>query len=377
MLVRVSEISLKLYAVGGVIRDELLGLQSADADYVVVGSTPQEMVNLGYQPVGQDFPVFLHPQTREEYALARTERKTGKGYKGFSFHTDQNVTLEEDLSRRDLTINAMAQEVDQNRKRIGPIIDPFNGQGDLKNKIFRHISDAFEEDPLRILRLARFAARFPDFQVAPETQDLLNKMVKQGELSELVPERVWQEISRGLMQNQPSRMFEVLKSCKALEALLPVDLLNEDVFKNTLRELDQVAVNNLDLKLRFATLMSRIGEEQAKEWCEEQRIPMEERAYAQIFRLWREQYSDELELSPNRTLLFFDQVDLWRKPQRLLEIFNLGKVLGISTNRWIQAMEIVLGVDAGNIANAVSGRTGEEIKQAIHSARLKALEAAL
>lgn len=368
---------MKRYAVGGVIRDELLGLQSADADYVVVGSTPQEMVNLGYQPVGQDFPVFLHPQTREEFALARTERKTGKGYKGFSFHTDQNVTLEEDLSRRDLTINAMAQEVDQNGKRIGPIIDPYNGQGDLKNKIFRHISDAFEEDPLRILRLARFAARFPDFQIAPETQDLLNRMVTGGELSELVPERVWQEISRGLMQNQPSRMFEVLKSCKALEALFPVDLLDEDILKNTLRELDQVALNNFDLKLRFATLMSRIGEVQAKEWFEEQRIPMEERAYAQIFRIWRQLYSDDLELSPNRTLLFFDQVDLWRKPQRLLEIFNLGKVLGISTNRWIQAVEIVLGVDAGSIANSVSGRTGEEIKQAIHLARLKALEAAL
>src|SRR5450830_1884765 len=204
-----------IYSVGGAVRDELLGLPVQDRDYVVVGATPADMLAQGYRPVGKDFPVFLHPRTQEEYALARTERKTAPGYKGFVFHTDADVTLEQDLVRRDLTINAMARAAD------GTLTDPFGGAQDINAKIFRHVSTAFAEDPVRILRVARFAARFPDFTVAPETNALMQAMVAQGEVDALVPERVWQELARGLMERQPSRMFAVLRDCGALARLLP------------------------------------------------------------------------------------------------------------------------------------------------------------
>src|SRR5688572_14962025 len=193
------------YVVGGAVRDELLGRPVNDHDWVVVGATPQQMVDRGFLPVGKDFPVFLHPQTKEEYALARTERKTAPGYHGFAFHADPGVTLEEDLARRDLTINAMARAAD------GRLVDPFGGQDDLRAKRLRHVSPAFAEDPVRILRLARFAARFGDFEVAPETLALMRQMVASGEVDALVPERVWQELSRGLMEAHPSKMFEVLR----------------------------------------------------------------------------------------------------------------------------------------------------------------------
>src|ERR1700722_11000582 len=212
---------MNIYAVGGAIRDELLGVPALDRDYVVVGATPEQMVAQGYRPVGKDFPVFLHPQTHEEYALARTERKTAAGYHGFQFFYAPDVTLEEDLARRDLTINAMAREVLPDGTLIGPVIDPFNGQGDLQARVFRHVSDAFLEDPVRILRVARFAARFTDFTVAPQTLELMQKMVSAGEVDALVPERVWQELSRGLMEARPSRMFEVLRECGALARILP------------------------------------------------------------------------------------------------------------------------------------------------------------
>ena len=212
---------MNIYAVGGAIRDELLGVPVQDRDYVVVGATPEQMVAQGYRPVGKDFPVFLHPDTHEEYALARTERKTAAGYHGFQFFYAPDVTLEEDLARRDLTINAMAREVRPDGELTGPVIDPFNGQADLRARVFRHVSDAFLEDPVRILRVARFAARFADFTVAPETLTLMQKMVAAGEVDALVPERVWQEVSRGLMEKKPSRMFEVLRSCGALARVLP------------------------------------------------------------------------------------------------------------------------------------------------------------
>ena len=211
---------MNIYAVGGAIRDELLGVPVQDRDYVVVGATPEQMVAQGYRPVGKDFPVFLHPQTHEEYALARTERKTAAGYHGFQFFYAPDVTLEEDLARRDLTINAMAREVRPDGELTGPVIDPFNGQGDLQARLFRHVSDAFLEDPVRILRIARFAARFVDFTVAPETLTLMRKMVADGEMDALVAERVWQEVSRGLMEKKPSRMFEVLRDCGALARIL-------------------------------------------------------------------------------------------------------------------------------------------------------------
>lgn len=203
------------FIVGGAVRDEILGLAIKDRDYVVVGSTVSEMLNAGFQSVGKDFPVFLHPDTHEEYALARTERKTSKGYKGFQVHASPEVTLEEDLARRDLTINAIAKD------QAGHYIDPFNGQKDIANQVFRHVSDAFVEDPVRILRVARFAARFPTFTVAEETNALMQEMVQSGEVDALVPERVWQEFAKGLMSEKPSRMFAVLRDCGALAKILP------------------------------------------------------------------------------------------------------------------------------------------------------------
>ncbi|MCA0185815.1 MAG: multifunctional CCA tRNA nucleotidyl transferase/2'3'-cyclic phosphodiesterase/2'nucleotidase/phosphatase, partial [Proteobacteria bacterium] len=197
---------MKIYCVGGAIRDELLGQPVKDRDWVVVGATPEALVAEGFRPVGKDFPVFLHPRTQEEYALARTERKTAPGYAGFVFHTDTSVSLEEDLARRDLTINAMA------RGPEGELVDPYGGQADLAARVFRHVSPAFAEDPVRILRLARFAARFADFQVAPETLALMRRMVEDGEVDALVPERVWQELAKGLMEARPSRMIEVLRA---------------------------------------------------------------------------------------------------------------------------------------------------------------------
>ena len=196
---------MKMYLVGGAVRDELLGRPAGDRDWVVVGATPIEMLDAGFVPVGRDFPVFLHPQTHEEYALARTERKTAPGYHGFAFHAAPEVTLEDDLARRDLTINAMAREED------GTLVDPHGGQRDLAGRVLRHVSPAFAEDPVRILRLARFAARFHDFSIAPQTMQLMREMVGAGEVDALVAERVWQELSRGLMEARPSRMFEVLR----------------------------------------------------------------------------------------------------------------------------------------------------------------------
>ncbi|OYV29736.1 MAG: multifunctional CCA tRNA nucleotidyl transferase/2'3'-cyclic phosphodiesterase/2'nucleotidase/phosphatase, partial [Thiomonas sp. 20-64-5] len=200
----------RAYIVGGAVRDALLGRAHGDRDWVVVGATPQQMIDAGFLPVGRDFPVFLHPQSHEEYALARTERKTAPGYRGFAVHTAPDVTLEDDLLRRDLTINAMAQAAD------GTLIDPYGGQRDLQARVLRHVSAAFAEDPVRILRLARFAARFGDFSVAPETMDLMRQMVHAGEVDALVPERVWQELARGLMEPQPQRLFAVLRACDAL-----------------------------------------------------------------------------------------------------------------------------------------------------------------
>ncbi|MDE2453085.1 MAG: multifunctional CCA tRNA nucleotidyl transferase/2'3'-cyclic phosphodiesterase/2'nucleotidase/phosphatase, partial [Burkholderiales bacterium] len=205
----------RLYVVGGAVRDALLGRAASDRDWVAVGATPEEMVAAGYRPVGKDFPVFIDPRNGEEVALARTERKSAPGYHGFSFHADPAVTLEQDLARRDLTINAIAQAED------GRLIDPYGGRRDLEQQVLRHVSPAFVEDPVRLLRLARFAARLPHFSIAAETQALLAALVESGEVDALVPERVWQELSRGLMEGKPSRMFEVLRGCGALARLLP------------------------------------------------------------------------------------------------------------------------------------------------------------
>src|SRR5580765_1034843 len=256
---------MKIYVVGGVVRDELLGLPVQDRDYVVVGATPEHMLSQGFRPVGKDFPVFLHPGTQEEYALARTERKVAPGYQGFVFHTDNTVTLEQDLARRDLTVNAMAKGED------GVLIDPYNGREDLHRRVLRHVSDAFVEEPVRILRIARFAARFADFTVAPETNTLMQDMVRAGEVDALVPERVWQELARGMMEKTPSRMFSVLRDCGALARILPeLDALwgvpqparyhpEIDTGVHVMMVLDYAASRAYSLGVRFSALMHDLG----------------------------------------------------------------------------------------------------------------------
>ena len=256
---------MQIYQVGGAIRDSLLGLPVKDRDFVVVGATPAQMLAQGYRAVGKDFPVFLHPQTQQEYALARTERKSGKGYKGFVVHADPDVTLEEDLARRDFTINAMAQSDD------GQLIDPYHGQRDLADRVLRHVTDAFCEDPVRILRAGRFLARFTDFSVAPETLQLMQRMVADGEVDALVPERVWQEFARGLMEAQPSRMFALLRACGALKVLLPeLDRLwgvpqtasyhpEVDTGIHVMMVIDYAARQQFSLPVRFAALTHDLG----------------------------------------------------------------------------------------------------------------------
>ena len=308
---------MQIYMVGGAVRDKLLGRPVNDHDWVVVGATPEQMVAQGYLPVGRDFPVFLHPQTREEYALARTERKTAPGYHGFAFHTDPGVTLEEDLARRDLTINAMAvAQAEADDPARAALIDPYGGRSDLENRVLRHVTSAFAEDPVRILRLARFAARFPDFTVAPDTQALMAHMVGHGEVDHLVPERVWQELSRGLMEQRPSRMFEVLRSCGALARLLPeVDRLwgvpqraeyhpEVDTGVHLMMVLDMSARLGASLPVRFACLCHDLGkgttpadvlprhighEERSarllKGVCERWRVPRECRELADVARV--------------------------------------------------------------------------------------------
>ena len=256
---------MQIYSVGGAVRDELLGLPVQDRDYVVVGATAADLLAQGYRPVGKDFPVFLHPHSQQEYALARTERKTAPGYRGFLFHADPAVSLEQDLARRDLTINAIAKGDD------GVLVDPFDGQADLRARLFRHVSPAFVEDPVRILRVARFAARFPDFTVAPQTNALMQEMVRAGEVDALVPERVWQELARGLMETQPSRMFEVLRACGALARILPE--LNAlwgvpqpakyhpeiDTGIHVMLVLDYAAAQAYALEVRLAALLHDLG----------------------------------------------------------------------------------------------------------------------
>ncbi|MCL4139149.1 UNVERIFIED_CONTAM: hypothetical protein GTU68_021836 [Idotea baltica] len=255
---------MEIYLVGGSVRDQLLGLPIKDRDWVVVGSSPEEMHQKGFRPVGKDFPVFLHPDSQEEYALARTERKTAPGYKGFAIHADPSVTLEQDLARRDLTINAIAQDAE------GRLIDPYNGQQDLKDKKLRHVSDAFTEDPVRVLRIARFAARF-NFTIVDETKALIRQMVKAGELDHLVPERVWQELAKALQTKQPSRFFTSLREAGALNSLFPeVDRLfgvpqvpkwhpEVDTGIHVMMVIDQAARLSNDVAVMFAALCHDLG----------------------------------------------------------------------------------------------------------------------
>lgn len=300
---------MKTYLVGGAIRDQLLEFPVKERDWVVVGSTPEEMLKKGFRPVGKDFPVFLHPTTHEEYALARTERKTGRGYKQFIFYTAPDVTLEEDLRRRDLTINAMAQTAD------GEIIDPYGGRADIKNRWLRHVSSAFVEDPVRILRIARFAARYHKlgFRIAEETQHLMQEMVRHGEVDALTPERVWQELHDALTEMEPCEFFYVLDSCGALKKLFPN-------IKNYLKDL-QIS-ENPDPKIRFATLLLRLSENDIQFLAQQYRIPTAYKDLALLANKHQKLFENNY-LSAEDIFEFFNQIDVWRRPERLKDLLEI------------------------------------------------------
>lgn len=395
------------YIVGGAVRDALLGHGVQDRDFVVVGKTVEEMLALGFTPVGKDFPVFLHPKTKEEYALARTERKTAKGYKGFVVHAAPEVTLEEDLARRDLTINAIAQDAN------GNLIDPFHGADDIRNKIFRHVSIAFAEDPVRILRVARFAARFTDFTLAPETLALMQKMVEDGEVDALVPERVWQELAKGMMEKKPSRMFEMLRACGALKVIFPeLDRLwgvpqtpkyhpEVDTGVHIMMVMDYAASKDYSLPIRFAALTHDLGkgttpkeilprhighEERSvrllQDVVKRLRVPNECKSLAQIVAKFHGKVHQSHEMRPATLLKFLIEVDALRQPERFRDFLkacecDLRGRTGFEQHPFeaetslLTALEKAAQVDAGAIAQQYE--TPEQIKEAVFAARLAAL----
>jgi len=403
----------RIYEVGGAVRDGLLGRPVADRDHVVVGATPELMLASGYRPVGRDFPVFLHPETNEEYALARTERKHGQGYRGFEFFASPDVTLAEDLARRDLTINAMARGDD------GALVDPYGGAADLAAGVLRHVSAAFAEDPLRVLRVARFAARF-DFAVAPETEALMRAIVASGELATLAPERVWQELARGLMEARPSRMLAVLRDCGALAALLPeVDGLygvaqppahhpEVDTGVHVAQALDWAAAHALGLPARYAVLAHDLGKattpaaalprhvahEQrgvrlAGRLSERLRVPLDCRDAAALAARWHGVVHRAAELRPATLLAVVTAADALRRPERLATLLDAcaadacsrpGAAPDYAPARILRgALAAAKAVDAGAIARAVARRPGGEnddaIAKAVRSGRLRALRA--
>ncbi|OHX18287.1 multifunctional CCA tRNA nucleotidyl transferase/2'3'-cyclic phosphodiesterase/2'nucleotidase/phosphatase [Chromobacterium amazonense] len=399
---------MEIYTVGGAVRDRLLNLPVKDRDWVVVGATPEQMLELGFRPVGKDFPVFLHPETQEEYALARTERKVGKGYHGFTFHTSPDVTLEEDLARRDLTINAIAESAD------GSLTDPYGGQADLKARLLRHVSPAFAEDPVRILRLARFAARF-DFAVAPETMALMRQMVDDGEADALVAERVWQELAKGLMEDKPSRMLLVLRECGALARTLPeVDALfgvpqradyhpEIDCGDHTLRVLDYAASQKQPLTVRFAALGHDLGKALTPpdvlprhighemrgiaplaELCRRLRVPSDCRDLAHITLVHHTKVHKALELRPETVLRLFKECDALRRPERFR--LMLDACLADARGRLnfedapypqqaylLTLLEAALQIDAGAIAAGCADKAA--IPTSIDAARVAVIAA--
>ena len=308
---------MEIYLVGGAVRDALLGHPVVDRDWVVVGATAEQLLAQGYLQVGKDFPVFLHPLSREEFALARTERKSGPGYRGFMVHASPEVTLEEDLARRDLTINAVAVRATPSpaaghfEPDFSQVIDPFNGRTDLQGGVLRHVTDAFREDPVRILRVARFAARFPDFVVAPETMELMREMVRRGEVEHLVSERVWQEIERGLMARRPSRMFAVLRQCAAT----PWGA-NLEFGSGRMQALDLAADHALGLPLRFAVLCLQLGPSQLRALCERLRVPVQCRELAQMVRAEHAHLDASAALDPTGSVRLLQRCDAFRRPER-------------------------------------------------------------
>ena len=410
--------------VGGAVRDALLGLPVKDRDWVVVGATPEELAKLGFQPVGKDFPVFLHPQTREEYALARTERKTARGYRGFQVQASPDVTLEQDLARRDLTINAIAAPLPlapgaQPDGDLTRLIDPFNGQADIRAGVLRHVTEAFCEDPVRILRLARFAARFADFTVAPETARLMQHMVDDGEVDALVPERVWQELSRGLMEDTPSRMFEVLRGCGALQRLLPeVDKLwgvpqraeyhpEVDTGIHVKMVLDMSARLGAPLAVRFACLTHDLGkgttpadvlprhighEERSarllKGVCERWRVPVECRELADVVAREHGNIHRSAEFGSAALLRLLERCDAFRKPARFADVLLACECdargrLGLEASpypqrgRLLAALQAAQSVATQPLAEQAmaAGQNGKAVGELIHRARVAAVQA--
>jgi tRNA nucleotidyltransferase (CCA-adding enzyme) len=404
---------MKQYLVGGAVRDALLGLRVKDRDWVVVGADPAAMRRAGFIPVGRDFPVFLHPQSHEEYALARTERKTAPGYHGFSFHAAPEVTLEQDLARRDLTINAMAQDAD------GQVIDPYGGQRDLRDKVLRHVSPAFGEDPVRILRLARFAARFTDFSVAPETLALMRRMATDGEVDALVAERVWQELSRGLMEARPSRLLEVLRDCGALARLSPeVARLfgvpqpaahhpEIDTGLHLLMVLNQCAAQAAPLPVRYACLCHDLGKgltptellprhighearglPLVRALSERWRVPSDCRELAELVAREHTHVHQSEAFSAEARLRLLERCDAWRRPERFEHLLwacecDARGRLGLELRPYPQRarllldLQAVLAVDlaAASAAAIAEGKTGPAIGRAVNQARLAALVA--
>lgn len=353
---------MQIYLVGGAVRDELLGLPIKERDWVVVGATPEELLSQGYKPVGKDFPVFLHPQTHEEYALARTEKKVAPGYTGFVFHASPDVSLEEDLKRRDLTINAIAKE------KSGKLIDPFHGQQDLKNKILRHVSPSFSEDPVRILRAARFAARFPDFVVADETLHLMQDMVKNGEVGALVPERVWQELQTALQEKAPIRFFDILNEAGALNSLIPEPSYHE-------LALDALRNAPHDPILRFAILLHNV--KNLKDLLKKLRAPSEWSELALLTQQYGCDFQNIENQLPEAILKLLQKIDAYRRPERF--------------NKWLDACEAA--IDHANLSKQkkilqhallvtqsikltdeeYKKLTGMEIQGALFKERLKAI----
>ncbi len=375
---------MKTYQVGGAVRDRLLGLPVHDIDYVVVGSSVKEMLGNGFRPVGSHFPVFLHPQTQHEYALARTERKTAPGHQGFVFHADPSIRLEDDLKRRDLTINAMAQEVNASGELVGHLIDPYRGKVDLEQGIFRHLSDAFSEDPLRVLRVARFAARFPTFTIAPETLAIMNHMVNKDELKTLSKERIWQELARALRSQAPERFIDVLEECGALEEIWPtaftVQWRNMSSKKEMLAQLNQVVAIHPEIDKRLAILLKKLKPVEISTWGGELRVPNEITEYC--FAVAEFEACHEFVLSPHIVLDLFNRTDVWRKPARFTEVMKLFESIGVGVANWSKLVNAALQVDGGQIAAKISqlgssSNLGEEIHQAVVHARLMAISQAL
>jgi tRNA nucleotidyltransferase (CCA-adding enzyme) len=428
---------MQIYMVGGAVRDALLGLAVKDRDWVVVGATPEALMAQGFTPVGKDFPVFLHPQTHEEFALARTERKTAPGYHGFSVHAAPNVTLEEDLARRDLTINSIAvhalpagarglfdlkiQATPDQWQREGLVVDPYGGQRDLQHKVFRHVTTAFREDPVRILRVARLSARFADFTVAPETLQLMQEMVDHGEADHLVAERVWQELAKGLMEDTPSRMFAVLRDCGALARLLPevnrlwgvpqrADYHPEiDTGVHLMLVLDMCARLKAPLPVRLACLFHDLGkattpiemlprhlghEERsakiAKTVGERLRLPIECRELADVVAREHGNIHRSGDFAPAALVRLLERCDAFRKPQRFEDVLLACECdargrLGLADSaypqrpRLLAALAAAQGVATSSIAaHALStGASGPKIGEFIHAARVEAVKAVL